>query len=73
MLVDMLRRRSWQNAGREEWLDTGGRYDLPAVVATALIATGAAVGVVLESMPVAVSTVHLPGAPETGTRRRRHA
>jgi hypothetical protein len=41
MKLVMLRNRSWQNVGREEQLQAGETYDLPAPVAMALIATGA--------------------------------
>lgn len=55
MTVTMTIPRTWQNAGREEQLRLGERYDLPEPVATALIATGAAVAVVdppAESLPL---------------------
>ena len=43
MRVIMRLARVWQDGGRERPLDVGQTYDLPDVVANALIATGAAV------------------------------
>lgn len=39
----MCRHRVWQDVGVERRLEVGSTYNLPDVVATALIATGAAV------------------------------
>ena len=40
--IRMLRPRTWRDAGAERQLNIGETYDLPTVVAQALIATGAA-------------------------------
>lgn len=42
MRIEMTRPRVFQDAGAEVQLDAGQVYDLPAVVAHALVATGAA-------------------------------
>lgn len=68
MLVTLLHPREFQDAGVIRAL-LPGEYDLPSVVAHALIAAGVAV---LAGEPAARSVAAvLP--PETGKRRRRAA
>lgn len=50
MQVEMLRFRVFQDAGVERRLEVGSVYDLPTVVAQALIATGAATAVADEDL-----------------------
>jgi hypothetical protein len=63
MRVRMLRQRMLQQAGAERPLLLQETYELPDVVATSLIATGAAVGVD-EAVPAAASEPSdaVPGA-----------
>lgn len=49
----MTRPRMFQDAGAERRLDAGQCYELPDVVATALVATGAAIRVQLDAEPAA--------------------
>lgn len=67
MTVSILRPLEYADAGRVRMLYAGEAHDLPTVVASGLIATGAAV-LLVEPAARSVAAV-VP--PETGKRRRR--
>lgn len=57
MRVEMRRSRVWQDAGTEVQLDFGRQYELPDLVAAALIASGAAVRL---DAPEIAAMLHVP-------------
>lgn len=68
MRVQMLRARTYQDAGCERPLSVGVVYDLPAPIAATFIATGVAVR---EEAPQTVRELAVTGPAEIKKRGRR--